>query len=504
MKWRLWAVCLILLWNLSPAFAFSHGLNTAWPNSFGGVGVCFGPAVTGCSQGFDAQCAGGVTADATARDNFVAFGIAQGATLVNLYIPPGSHCSVNFLTWDGTTGGPAIQNSVIWGYGATLITPGGYITARDFYEDAIHEAFIVSANAGDGSVTLVTAVDASIFSVGDWIAITGLELQTCCGFPPNFQFYEYRQITSITGTTTKVIALSAPLTNSYLSTWPSIQSDGSMGNNGPAKIFKMQPNWNQNTSLYGLTINVTTFPSSQDQLHGRNVQVYDMTSKAENTSFSVNQAAVLARSFVNSMEMDKAIESLQLSYVKITGDLTFQSATPKNFLMENSSASFLNGTPFNGTFNRVTLAAFHVGPWGYGHGNSIIFNNSTIPTAQISNHAFTAADLAYNGSGTFSIAVGAAAAPNFLAVAIPNQKYAFADSDGTLNCVNTPQSACTFKITAVRGDGVHYFADTDIPGALPTPTCNTHSCPIYVAYPAATITQTNSGPADITQFAAPP
>src|SRR5262249_4287120 len=154
------------------------------------------------------------------------------------------------------------------------------------------------------SLTLVNAGDAAIFSIGDWIYITGIELQTCCGFPPNFQRFESRLITNISGST---ITINAPLTNTYLTTWPSIQSDNSMNNNGPARIYKMQPNWNVSYTIYGGTVTATTPPNDQDQLAGRNIAIYDTVFQTTNTAPSVVQNGWLIGTSANGMEIDKDI-----------------------------------------------------------------------------------------------------------------------------------------------------------------------------------------------------
>ena len=509
-------IAAILLWlvSVSSEAGINHGLNTTFdPNSWGGAAnvSCLTAAIPGtCATGYNATC-NGVADDTAALTAFQTARIALNPALAVLYVPPGSKCVIPATSFVYTTNDAAIANTVVWAYGATFITSGGMrVGGSSFSEDSTHEAFIVSANAGDTSVTLITAGDAAIFSIGDWIAVTGLELEACCGFPPNFQRFEFHQITSITGTTTKVVSFTdSKLKNTYLSTWPSIQSDGSMGNNGPAKIFKMVSAWNINLTIYGMTVTATTYAGSQDSIVGRIVNVYNSTFLTKNTSPSVGGTITINGSSVNGMEVDKVLDTLIMNYDTVRSNLTFQSPVPVNFYGNNLTILGSTSTPWNSTFNNVKISnQMSAGPSGfYGVGNSISISNSIIPTSKLNNNSVLAADMTFT-SGTLSVAHASSAAFRAaLRWGIPGHKYAFADSDGSLDA----SPSATFSISAVRDDGATIFFDMSgcswgsCSGALPMTSCGSNTpCPEYVAYPAATITQTNSGPADLTQFAAPP
>lgn len=509
-----WIFAIILALACTSAEArFKGGHTTTFdPSQWGGSAnvACLTAAIGGiCNTGYNAAC-NGSTSDVTAISNWRTAAIAANPTTAVLYIPPGSRCVIDSgstsLIWDGTLANAGVQNSVIWMYDATISSPNGLrLGAAGFFEDTTHEAFIQSTTIGDVSVTLVTAADSSIFSVGDWIAVTGIELQTCCGFPPNFQRYEFRQITAITGTTTKVISFSGALDFQYLSTWPSIQSDASMGNNGPAKIFKMAPSWNISHTIYGGFGIVTTFSNSQDTVQGRSVTITDFTSYAENTSASVGYNITLNRTNTSGMEIDKVITNLTMVANAVRSNLTFQSPAPINFygtaiIVQGS----LNGTPWNSQFvGGSILGLTKVGPSGYyGAGNSVAFNGTYTPTGASSLPYMTKAvmDPLYS-SGTFTITKASGSYTSFVSWAVPGRKYAFADSDGTIN--SSPLT--TFTITSLVDNGTTVSAVTDLVGNLPTPSCNATPCDAYTLYPASTITQINkpAGSADLTQYAAP-
>jgi hypothetical protein len=69
-----------------------------------------------------------------------------------------------------------------------------------------------------GSVTLLTPRQASLFQVGNWALIAGLDMMGY-GHPSNTAFFEYVQITAI-NPNTGAITFAAPLRNGYKSTWP--------------------------------------------------------------------------------------------------------------------------------------------------------------------------------------------------------------------------------------------------------------------------------------------
>src|SRR6266511_2467905 len=122
-----------------------------------------------------------------------------------------------------------LYNVTISGYGATVdsLFIGTKGLLRDDFD---HSARIQSVSAGATSVDLMTSADASKFSVGQWVLVCGLSLQTW-GYPPNWQFFEYKQITNISGS---VVTLADALDYSYKSTWPVVDHDLVENLGGPA------------------------------------------------------------------------------------------------------------------------------------------------------------------------------------------------------------------------------------------------------------------------------
>ena len=184
----------------------------------------------------------GTTDDSPAVLRWLAWAQAQGSTPVELYMPP---LNYHFAGTSALTNG--LINATISGYGASVdsLFIGDINNLPQGYSDS---ARIQTVAAGATSVTLANAADASIFSVGQWILVTGLGLQTAPCFPPNFQYNEYRQITGISGST---ISFADGLRFSYESTWPQIDMNhaNAIDLGGPATIYGLSPAFNS-THIY--------------------------------------------------------------------------------------------------------------------------------------------------------------------------------------------------------------------------------------------------------------
>lgn len=208
------------------------GHNTTFdPALFPGATVsCLTASVAGkCTVAYNATC-NGVADDSTPLKNWLAASLAANPARAVLYIPPGSKChfaSVNNFVMDTDIGGSGgfqygdgIRNAVIWAYGAEADAFG--VTGEAFGQNTLTTARFATVSAGSTTVILVNAGDASKFAVGNWVQLTGYQLQNG-GNPPSFQFFEYRLITAIAGST---ITFESPLVNSYKSTWPSYDQGG--------------------------------------------------------------------------------------------------------------------------------------------------------------------------------------------------------------------------------------------------------------------------------------
>lgn len=495
---------IFLLLSCASGFAGGRGGHvTTWdPNLFGGGWVCFQTQITGCSQGFNATC-NGVADDTAAWDSFKTY--AAGVNHAKLYIPPGANCSSVGTTNIPAGSNPAhndgtpLPNVTIWGYGASVAS---IVLGAQFvpFPDNTHNALLVTANAGDSTITLVTPAQASRFAVGKWILISGISTQTF-GYPPNWNVFEYRIVTAINS---GVITLSQPLSYSYKSYWP--QADVGDASNvnlgGPAMAYVLNDGWNQNLTIYGLRVKQTgtaVFGSVKQ------AALYDMIfDSVDGLAPSSTQTFSVFYSNIRSPEFDKQVDRATL--YQVSGkQFIFQSASTNAVVMSNVTASqgFV-GSPNNLTISASTIPTLLMGPTAYGHGTYFNIENSTVNAVVGSNICMNTiangnAELTFS-SGRFTLAKPATVYKgDFYRWAIPESKKYHADSDGTNNAV----PPTTFTITDISEDASNYYADTDITGALPNPTCNGHVCRCYTSWQASSVSQKFTGPANLAPFAAP-
>src|SRR5215471_8464236 len=197
--------------QVSSAFTMTGATSATDPPS---ISAATAPIVKNFVTDFGAV-ADGMTDDSPALDRWLAWAQAQGTAPVELYMPPGHY---HFAGDNTLTAG--LYNVTISGYGATV--DALYIgTPNLLLDDFDHSARIQTVSAGATSVDLITPADASKFSVGQWVLVSGLSLQTY-GYPPNWQFFEYKQITDISG---PIVTFADGLAYSYRSTWPVVDHD---------------------------------------------------------------------------------------------------------------------------------------------------------------------------------------------------------------------------------------------------------------------------------------
>ena len=139
--------------------------------------------------------------------------------------------------------------------------------------DNAHSVRVATVSAGAISVTLLNASKASLFTVGNWALITGLDMQGY-GYPTNPAFFEYVQITVVNPTTGQ-ITFAAPLQNSHKSTWPLYNAGDAFNidQGGPATLYALDPSWDTTVEYRGLTIS----RAGQTYANGRSVTYRDVT-----------------------------------------------------------------------------------------------------------------------------------------------------------------------------------------------------------------------------------
>src|SRR5262249_54885674 len=149
-----------------------------------------------------------------------------------------------------------------------------WLAGAGIIEKTYNNSRVATVRAGATSVTLLNPRQSSLFRVGSWAVLAGLDTQGE-GYPPNQAFFEYVKITAINAATGE-ITFSNPIVNSYKSTWPHyrppVNPDDDTG--GPATLFALNTNWDTSVTYQGMTINLG---SRQAYATGRSATFTDVT-----------------------------------------------------------------------------------------------------------------------------------------------------------------------------------------------------------------------------------
>ena len=231
----------------------------------------------------------GTTDDLPAVYRWLAWAKTQGTAPVELYMPP---LTYHFAGYGILTDG--LYNVTISGYGATVDSL--HIGTLQLQNDFDHSARIETVSAGASSLNLITPADAAKFSVGQWILVSGLSLQVY-GWPPNWQFFEYQQITNISGS---VVTLADPLENSYKSTWPVVSQDLAQNLGGPATIFALGPTFDAEQKILGLQVTADVNGGAVFMQASRSLILDGMTFDGLGPAPSFGQSIIIRNSDIGS------------------------------------------------------------------------------------------------------------------------------------------------------------------------------------------------------------
>jgi hypothetical protein len=415
-------------------------------------------------------------------------------------------------------------------------TQEGSGSAPHFIGNIDGGGFINTCYIGGHTVTLKDAGDLSKFAVGDWINVCGICLQDQSG-PPNFQRYEFHQITNISGS---VLTLDSPLRYSYSDTWPNSFDVPTTG--GAACIYSLGPPsgatgcyWDANHSISGIhfmcsddmahqdsimnSSGVITTPPSHNAFVFNPIRTLNLTdcifdgfppgvSWCETGTFTdCTMTAITA-------EIDKCNTTLIYDGCTV-GHLQIQSASPE-FLIARNGCVFTAGFSSDGTGKNCTISdsditgTFNTGP-GFGRSDSLVITNTTINNTDhypdFSGHGVNSDMLpffTYLGDGLLLYSTtDFARALNFQQSVIPGFQYAFAFQNDIYpdpQFTTPPIYFCVTDISEAPPSGGNYFnmyvqtdmayvaAGTDGMDNFPTATFNTHAWNQWQAIPFKTFT----------------
>lgn len=395
--------------------------------------------------------------------------------LVTLVVPNGATCNIN-----GTRIADGVRQLRVSGYGATFVWRGdGFLGQQPgTYEDNLHDARTASVSAGSSSIMLLNPAQTSLFAVGVYAVMTGLDLQDN-SFPVNPYYFEYVLPMSI-NSSTGIITLASPLRNSYLSTWPLYYSGSATyaDQGGPATLYAINPSWNSTLEYDGLTI---------DQSMGQaNMAAYSATLKditfvgasgcvypSQNEYFTYNNVIGTGCD----IEVDKLIDNLTVVN-SMLGTLLFQSADPNTFYMTGSTVT-LNGTAKNSTVKNSTISQLILGTLHYGVSSSFtcdtcVVNSLTAGLSSFTDYGdqFGPAPNRRGVNNWYTMSNGVITSPNSngpIPWAVPGAIIFWAGTRLANEGVAT-------EVLAVTQDTKNTYIQTDLTGGFPTiPTDTTNS-----------------------------
>ncbi len=262
---------------------------------------------------------------------------------------------------------------------------------------------------------------------------------------------------------------------------------------GPATIYRMLPQFDGTQIYLGLRCTaVGTFVGG-----GKSLTMQDMIFTDLGPAPSAGKSIVIRNCTIGTQnEVDKCVEYLE--YDGCTGtQIHCQSPIGGRMLIKNCNVTTINGTARiteinGGSFNEVIR-----GPVFFGHSDSIRATNAAITsTRQVVLGPDPAIFTAF-ANGTFTCpnltAGGGGAVVGVWQWAIPGGTYFFAFYDGAIHDTPDVGSRVTFVITDVRQDATNTYVDTNIAGALPTPTFGGQPANVYLAEATMSQEWTSSG-----------
>lgn len=363
-----------------------------------------------------------------------------------------------------------IKSLVVHATGATFLNGGSpgsggfFLGTKSLFNDPNHHARISTAQAGTTTLT-VTDGNISRFTIGRYILITALDLQGA-GYPVNPFYFEYALISNISGTT---ITLTAPLTNTYLSTFPHFDPGGFPGidQGGPATIYVLPQSWGDaDFEFIGLTVTQT---GSQTYANGRNIKFTNCTCTTlegivptQNLSHTWSGCNFSACH----VEMDKCVSLFTAGNGTSIGKLFYQSSSIERTVSTGGlTFDVIQGTGKKMELDGITGGTFFTGSLGYGVSDYCNVSNSTLTAISnnsvVENDITNASQLRVYTAGAFSMSGGVISLPltcGPVRWAVPGRRMFFTGQHTT---------ETSFTIVGVTSDASNTLIQTSLNGGFP-------------------------------------
>lgn len=312
-----------------------------------------------------------------------------------LTIPAGTYTFNTFsLPWAG-----GMTSLAITATGATLQEGSGggvglgslHMTQRGIDEASGQSARIQSAAIGATSVTLTPASASaghiSRANVGRWMLVAGFNIQdqfqSPYGWPPNFHFIDFVQITAINGNT---ISFTPALQNFYSDQWPEVnRGSGFEGDAaGSASVFFLHPDWDHVTTVTdGTYINSnlikcegkTFVMNGGDSSIG--LPIFPTVNKNWKAINHTANTALVEHDKINDLvEVEGGTYKQWHCQSSSTRELRITGASIKG--NPTATDGGINGTPRNTYIDNCDIGYLGIGPTAYGRADTFRCTNSTI------------------------------------------------------------------------------------------------------------------------------
>jgi hypothetical protein len=290
--------------------------------------------------------------------------------LIKLTVPSSAN-TCSFLTPGlGQSIFAGLKNFLLDANGATFSDGGGvggYFlgggSAAGTYFDNVHSARTQTAAKGSSCVTLITAGQTSLYNVGEWVLMGGIDPMGF-GDPANPMIYEWTKVAS-KGVGT--VCFTNVLAHTYKSTWPLYNGGDAFHSDqgGPATLYAMQQNWDTVQEYANLRISQTIAPT---QAIGRDITWRNPSFVGGNCTFPTQNMRyrVIGGDMSGcTIEIDKIIGTVLYQNLPIR-QLNFQSASVQSLTLDTVTLTTLNGTAFANTITNSTITNAGFGPHAYG------------------------------------------------------------------------------------------------------------------------------------------
>jgi hypothetical protein len=372
-------------------------------------------------------------------------------------------------------------------------------------QDFTHSSRIVTTTVAATSVTLKTPAEISRYSVNQWIMVTGLGIQAGLSFPPNFEYVEFRQISSISSPS---ISFTAPLRFVYKDTWPlvdpTVASNYDMG--GPATIYAMSADFDGTQTWSGLKVTGTGGVGINCG-GGKSMTLTSMDFTTNNgPSPSMGQSFVIQNCAIGAQnEVDKCLEYLE--YNNCTGTQIYcASAAPGRLVIKNGSViNTLNGTAYDTEIRDTSsLTSLIIGASGFGRSNSLLVDAtaSTGASPTTSTHFIDPSTMSLS-SGVFSIS-NLANLFDFFRLWVPGFSYVYGyTAANSMVITDDVGGQVSFRCLDMTQDGSNTYVITNLVSP-PSQTYQGHAANAIFAYGVASIIPANSSLASVNGALQPP